>query len=162
MNIVERIQQNLSGMTRSERAVASYFLGNPGDAVFFTLERLAAATDVSTTSVIRFCRRIGFSGFKAFQDAARKDARRLPDLPDKYRRASDLVSQDELLAETLRRDAMCVEQSFSDLSKELLERAVALLAGAKRVALVAVGAACGSPTLSPTTPAPVSRLFVRR
>ena len=41
--------------------MASYFLGHSNDFAFCTLDKIAATMDTSTTSVIRFCRRLGFA-----------------------------------------------------------------------------------------------------
>ena len=71
MNITERIKQEFDTMTKSERQVASYFLGHINDFTFYTLDHIADEIGVSTTSVIRFCRKVGFSGFKEFQDTLR-------------------------------------------------------------------------------------------
>ena len=133
MNIAERIRQNQEEMTRSERTIATCFLTRQSDFAFFTLEQLAENAHVSTATVIRFCRRLGFSGFKAFRDAVREDVRRLPGLPDKYRRALPLFENDRLLAETLRRDEDAVEQSLASLDKAALQKAVKYLSGAERV-----------------------------
>ncbi|MBQ3865402.1 MAG: MurR/RpiR family transcriptional regulator [Clostridia bacterium] len=133
MQIVEEIRQNLAEMTRSERAVASFILANRREAAFATLEKIARTVGVSTTSVIRFCRRIGFSGYKAFQEAVRHDVGRTPDLPDKFRRALPLSREDQLLEETLRQTVACVETSFAEFRREDLARAVTWLKEAKRV-----------------------------
>ncbi len=133
MSIGDLIHQKMGEMTRSERTVASCFLAQQSDFAFFTLDKLAENASVSTTTVIRFCRRLGFPGFKAFQEAVRQDARLLPGLPDKYKRALPLFAEDQLLSETLRRDEDAVEQSLAELNKDTLDRAVDLLSGAARI-----------------------------
>ena len=62
MNIAETIRSKTEQMTRSETSVATYVLEHMNDVAFFTLDELAAQTELSTTSVLRFCRRLGFTG----------------------------------------------------------------------------------------------------
>lgn len=133
MNIAKKIQQNLAEMTRSERAVASFYLASRRDFAFATLEKIAGTVGVSTTSVIRFCRRIGFSGYKALQEAVRADVGCFPDLPDKFRRALPMSREDRLLEETLRQTEACMEESLTMLEPDALARAVTWLKEGRRV-----------------------------
>ena len=73
MSIVEKIRSNLKEMTRSEGQVASFILHQSRDAVYYTLEKMADKSGVSTTSVLRFCRKLGFAGYKDFQEALRAE-----------------------------------------------------------------------------------------
>jgi len=133
MSVVELIKQNLDDMTKSERHVATYYLGHLNDFAFYTLDRIAAEMGTSTTTVIRFCRRLGFSGFKSFQEALRADIKYQPDLPDKFQRTLDNTINDELLAQTIQQDIRCVQQTFHNLPYESLATAVRHIVNAKRV-----------------------------
>jgi len=145
MNTVEKINQNLSAMTKTERDVASFFFGHLNDFAFLSLQRLSGNIGTSTTSVIRFCRRLGFAGFKEFQYALREDMKYQPGLPDKLHRTIDAaegeeksreaagIPGNELLSRTLHQDITCLEQTFRCLPRKRLDRAVELLSGAQRV-----------------------------
>ena len=133
MNIAERIRGALKDMTRSEGAVAAYYLNRGSDFAFMTLEDAAARAGVSTTTVIRFCRRAGFSGYKPFQNAVREEVRRIPGLPEKYSGAKKSAEKNKLLDETLRRSLAAVEDSFSELSEKDLSAAVSLLDRAENI-----------------------------
>ena len=92
MNIVDMISEKLNSMTKSEARVGSYCLVSLSDVAFGTLDGVAENVGVSTTSVIRFCRKLGFSGFGEFQDAVRRGFRYQPSLPDKFLRAADSIT----------------------------------------------------------------------
>ncbi len=131
MNTADHIQQMLEDMTRSERKVAAYFLGHRQEFALNTLECIALDIGVSTTSVIRFCRRLGFSGFKAFQQMLRADFQP-PSLPDKLQRI-DSAPSDALLLQTVQQDIRCIQDTFGDISSDVLSAAVAQIMGARRV-----------------------------
>ena len=133
MHIVEKMKACAEEMTRSERQVAAYFMGHLNDFAFCTLDRLASEIGTSTTSVIRFCRRLGFPGYKAFQAALRDEVRYQPDLPVKLQRTMDNTMGDELLAQTVQQEIRCIQQTFHAISEETLRDAVQLLAEARRV-----------------------------
>lgn len=131
MNTVEIVKNALEDMTRSERQVASHYLAYPNDFAFCTLEGVAAKVDTSTTSVLRFCRRIGFQGFKDLQHAARTQISCQPQLPDKFRRS--VGEGDDLLLRTVGRDIRCIQDTFQSLGEQQIAAAVGLLSCARRV-----------------------------
>lgn len=133
MGISERIRQEFGIMTRSERQVATFVLGHMNDIVFYTLDELANQTDVSTTSVLRFCRRLGLDGFKQFQQTLRTELKYSPNLLDKFQRASENQLGNTLLAQMVQQGILCIQNTFQELPDRLLEDAVARIANARRV-----------------------------
>lgn len=131
MNTVEIIKAALDDMTRSERQVASYYLSHPNDFAFCTLDEIAAKVDTSTTSVLRFGRRIGFRGYKDLQQAARQQISFQPQLPDKFQRSMD--RSDDLLVRVVGRGIQCIQDTFQALDKDQLKEAVSLLCKARNV-----------------------------
>ena len=133
MNVVEQIRLELDSMTKSERQVASYFLGHLNDFTFHTLDQVAGSAGTSTTSVIRFCRRLGYSGYKALQEQLRKEISYQPTLPAKYKRMKDSSLSDSLLAQTLQQGILCIEKTFSEMPGDALAKATEAIMAAKRV-----------------------------
>ena len=131
MNIVEIIKDSLDDMTRSERQVASYYLAQPNDFAFCTLDAIAGKIDTSTTSVLRFSRRIGFKGYKDFQQAVQAQISIQPQLPDKFRRSLDTGTN--LLLQKVARDVQCIQETFAGMDEEQISRALTLVSEAKRV-----------------------------
>lgn len=64
---------NNATLTKTQKMIARYILDNSADACFMTSTEIAEQLGVSESSVIRFSRSLGFSGFMAFQKALRKD-----------------------------------------------------------------------------------------
>ena len=62
---MENIQDLLRSahMTKTQKIIAEYILDNASDACFMTSTEIALKLGVSESSVIRFSRTIGFSGF---------------------------------------------------------------------------------------------------
>ena len=112
MNITEKVKSNFEKMTKSEHRVGTYFILNPNDFAFETLDAIAHKTNASTTSVIRFCRKAGFSGYKAFQEAVRLNFKSDLTLPDKFERALNSDTQDALLLKTVKNAIGCIQKTF--------------------------------------------------
>ena len=132
MSVVEKIRNTFEEMTKSERKIASYFMGHQHDCAFFTLEHLSEEIGTSTTSVIRFSRRIGFAGFKPFQEALREDMRLRQDLPVKFQNTQGRAAG-ELWARTVNADMECLRRTAAEMHPESLAEAVRTIAEAPRV-----------------------------
>lgn len=72
MKELREIIHNAS-LTKTQQMIAEYILDNSADACFMTSTEIAAKLGVSESSVIRFSRSLGFSGFMDFQKSLRKD-----------------------------------------------------------------------------------------
>lgn len=132
MDIVKIIKDNLNKMTKSEYKVATYCLGNLNDFAFHTLDAVAEKIGVSTTSVIRFCRRLGFDGFKPLQEQVRLKFKSSPNLPDKFQRVAKGTTN-ELVTKVLNQNILCVEKTFAEIPYECLCDATHRISNAKRV-----------------------------
>ena len=133
MDFPQLIRQELGRMTKTERTVASYFEGHMQEFAFSTLEAIADSAGTSTTSVIRFCRRLGFSGYKEFQRSLQEVVRVQLDLPDKVERTIRLSGQDGLLHQVIQDGIKNLEETFSHLSPQTLSDAVNRIGHAQRV-----------------------------
>ena len=133
MTLMETVKGALGEMTNSERQVAAYYFGHAGDFAFFTLDKMADAVETSTTSVLRFCRRLGFVGYKDFQQAVRQELHRQPDLLDKLHRTQSSAPGDELLNKTVVQDIACIQQTFTTIPYDRIVDTVRLLWKARRV-----------------------------
>lgn len=71
-----KISAAYSALTYSQRKVANYVQEKYEDVAFETLEKLAAKAGVSTTTVIRFSRALGYSGYSEMQEDIKKRSRR--------------------------------------------------------------------------------------
>lgn len=133
MRIIETIKSNLHNMTKSEQKIAAYFLGNPNTFAFETLDNIAAKIDISTTSVIRFCRKLGFVGYKAFQDCVRTEFKYQLTLPNKFNRTVKAKNTNSQFHLSVKNSINCIEQTFNTIPAEDIHSAIKAISEAKRV-----------------------------
>lgn len=62
-SLVERISAQQPSLTPRSRTLADYILHNPRKVVFMTIKQLAAACQVSESSVVRFIGQMGYRGY---------------------------------------------------------------------------------------------------
>ena len=66
-NLIRRITDNQQKLRKSEAKVARYVLANANGVIKMRIVDLAAKSEVSEPTVIRFCRALGFDGFQSFK-----------------------------------------------------------------------------------------------
>lgn len=71
--VKQMIQDQMADLTRSERQLASVLLQDYPMGGLQSITKLAAAAGVSTPTVIRMARKLGFDGFPDLQDALRDE-----------------------------------------------------------------------------------------
>lgn len=66
-NLIRRMADNQQSLRKSEAKVATYVLAHANDVIKMRIVDLAAQSEVSEPTVIRFCRALGFDGFQSFK-----------------------------------------------------------------------------------------------
>lgn len=133
MNIIESVKQGMEEMTRTERTVASYFTEHPTDFAFYSLDKVARAVGTSTTTIIRFCRTAGFSGYKDLQIHLQEELRYQSSLPGRFQQSASESSDDSLVSRIVNQSIYNINATFSSLSEDLLNETVDLLEHGKRI-----------------------------
>lgn len=66
MDLLNQIRELLPQLTPGERKAAEYILEYPFDAVRFPSSTIADSANTSRSNVVRFCQKLGFSGYSEF------------------------------------------------------------------------------------------------
>ena len=66
-NLIRRITDNHPALRKSEAKVADFVLAHANDVINMRIVDLAAQSEVSEPTVIRFCRALGCDGFQSFK-----------------------------------------------------------------------------------------------
>ena len=133
LNVNEKINSLLSEMTKSEIKIASYFLENANTFAFETLDAIADNIGTSTTSVIRFCRKLGFLGYKDFQNEVRTAVKSNLSLPAKLERIAEVSSDNPKHFQIIKNVMNCIDKTFQNISSDLIYTASNKIAEGKRV-----------------------------
>jgi DNA-binding MurR/RpiR family transcriptional regulator len=73
IGLLLQIKKMLPSLPNQERKVGEYLLQHPRDAMDLTIVSLAKLSRVSTTTVSRFCRRMGFAGCRQMKIALARE-----------------------------------------------------------------------------------------
>ncbi|WP_239256788.1 MurR/RpiR family transcriptional regulator [Listeria ilorinensis] len=73
MNLLAIISSYFPSLTKSEQKVAQFVLTNPDEVENYSINELAEFAEVGESTVVRFCRKVGFPGFQDFKIALAKN-----------------------------------------------------------------------------------------
>lgn len=144
--MTEELRAQLMGvkLTKKEKLIAEYVLDHFTEACFITSTEIAKRLHVSDSSVIRFTRTLGYSGFMDFQKAIRKTyTERINSVSEKITVPSERLK----LSISKLDQSDIVESYFSNVIQNLkscinnndtidFERAAGLIVGSKRKFIV--------------------------
>jgi DNA-binding MurR/RpiR family transcriptional regulator len=144
VSIQTNIQAHLDSYPPSVRRIADAILSRPQIVLELTISELAHSCDTSETSVVRFCRAIGFSGYSPLKlqmaaELATESAQRGGDAP--Y--GSDILATDSLadmVAKISASELFGIQETASSLDLDALQTVIDLVRSAPRTVLFGVDA----------------------
>ena len=139
--LLVRLQFMLQSLPRAEKAVAEYMAAHVAQMSDMTLSMLSDETSVSEATILRFCRRLGYSSYiqlrQAFAFAANEDH---PDSPEPISVADAMPAITAKLIQSVNRS---MEDMNAFISGDY-DRVLAAILGARSIYLFASGDAVTS------------------
>jgi DNA-binding MurR/RpiR family transcriptional regulator len=139
-----RIRGLLPSLSRAERRVGQVIIDEAATAAALTITELARRADTSETTVIRFCRAVGFSGYPELRLRLATEAGRADGGGGGREAVGSDISATDDLAQVVKTiayaDARAVEDTAAQLDVAVLEQVVDAVVAARRVDIYGVGA----------------------
>ena len=138
MNILEKITQNNSQFSKSERKVAEAILADPQTTIHSSIATLAKLSNVSEPTVNRFCRRLDTKGFPDFKlHLAQSLANGTPYV---NRNVDETDGPDEYTRKIFESTMASLEVARQSVDTGIINRVVDLLTQAKKISFFGLGA----------------------
>ena len=137
-----RIRSLLPDLARAEQRVAQVVLADPATVAHRSITEVAEQAGTSETTVTRFCKAIGVSGYPELRISLAADAARTAGRV--HREVGGDIAPDEPLTDVVAKvayaDARAVEETVEQLDLKVLNTVIEALAQAPRVNICGVGA----------------------
>lgn len=136
-NTLLMISSIYSSLTKAEKKVADAVRNNPEEAVMATVTDLSEQAKVGETSVIRFCRKLGFRGYHEFKLSIAQDLVNLPSFTN-----VEIEDEDDPLTiarKITMKNEMMLKNTLDLVNSEELLAAVELMLNAHRIYVFGVG-----------------------
>jgi glucokinase len=136
-SLLGRIQRSLGSLSPAEKRVADYVLDHPRSAMNDPIAQIAAAAGVSQPTVIRVCRSLGCDGLSDFK--LRLASGLTGTVPLTHTQVTGGDTMLELGEKVLGNTASAILHMRGQLNRDVIDRAIELLAGAARIEFYATG-----------------------
>jgi len=137
-----RIRGVYDTLPRSERKVADYVLNHADEVIHSSVTDLAQTLEVSESTVVRFCQRLGYQGYPEFKILLARD------LGTPFRDTYDTLNHRDDVSTVVRKTVQISIQALNDtlavLDPNSVEEAVNLLMNTHHVFLFGCGGSGGS------------------
>ncbi|MBG9795352.1 transcriptional regulator [Paenibacillus dendritiformis] len=136
-NTLLLIRSLYPSLTKTEKKIADYVLRSPDEVLYATVTDLAEKSDAGETSVLRFCRNLGYTSYQEFKLSLAKDLV----TPLKHEE-SEIDEEDDLAAVAQKmtlENVASLEQTLSLLNMKDLQAAVEAIIRSNRIFFFGVG-----------------------
>ena len=108
----QKIQNAYDHLTNTQHTIADFFLEHLDTLPFKRLEELADQIGVSTTSIIRFARSIGYQGYGDMQQDLQQSILGKVSLPERLKSSVQVEKEDHLLLQTFQADVDNIQETL--------------------------------------------------
>ena len=122
---------------RAEKQLAYFVLNNPEKIITLSVNQIAARTKIACSSVIRFCKVIGYSGLKELKINIAKNINSEQNMIFEDIKIGD--RGDKIMAKVFDSTINTLADTLKAINKNSFAKAVSLIANAKRIEFYGVG-----------------------
>lgn len=141
MSCIFKIKNSMNNFSKSEKKIAEYILKNSDYVKTINSTQLAKAAKVGQASIIRFVKKIGFTGFSDFKIKLNQELASITDNENILHSSVTLNDSIEEITKKIAKDSMdSISITQSNLKDSELKKAIKLLADANKIILIGMGA----------------------
>ncbi len=133
MDLFENIKEHMSCMSKGQKKIADFIMGDFNKAVFLTAAKLGKITGVSESTVVRFATMLGFPGYPEFQKAMTEYASKRLSSIDKIDISSNVAKKQPVLEKVLSSDIEKIKLTLDILDNDTFETAINTINNSKKI-----------------------------
>ncbi|HEY4533572.1 MAG TPA: MurR/RpiR family transcriptional regulator [Fusobacterium sp.] len=142
MSVILKLKMMRENFSKMEQKIADYILNHPEEVKQLTTYQVAKICKTSQASIVRFAKKMGFSGYPDFklslsQDIGVRSAKKEVSIIDSEINSDD--SLQEVCQKVAHENVKAIEDTYSLLDFKELEKAVKALAKAKKIMILGAG-----------------------
>ena len=132
-----RLRSMIHTLKPAEKNIGDYVLLDPGAVIHMSISELAVRASVGESTIIRFCRALGYEGYQEFK------LRLAQDLVEPVEYIHENISFDDSIEDLTKKifqtNLKAVEDTMKSLDRGMVEVAAKALADARKIDLYGVG-----------------------
>ena len=140
-DILNQIQNNMSGFSKGQKLIANYILEYYDKAAFMTASRLGKTVSVSESTVVRFAVELGYEGYPEMQRALQEMIRNKLTSVQRLEVANDRIGQGDVLSAVLHSDVDKIRQTLEKADREVFNAAADAILASNKLYILGVRSA---------------------
>lgn len=137
-DVLTRISEKYSSMSKSHKLVADYMTKNFDQAVFMTAAKIGEALEISESTVVRFATFLGYDGFPEFMQALAEQIKGRISASFKIDIRYDQKNQSEVVRAVMESDMEKLQDTIKNLDSDAFDMAVKAILNAKNIYVVGI------------------------
>lgn len=140
-NVLIKIRDMRDSLTPVEKMVADYILNNLEEIPHYSVKELAKQSKTSDASVLRFCKTMGYSGYRSFIVSISAFVGSMDEEEkDEYTDIQPGDSLSTIITNISHNNSRSIEDTLSVIDREQIALAVEAISSCRRIAFFGVGA----------------------
>ena len=135
-NLLVILKSNKIKFSKLQRRVGDYIIKYPLESSFITLETFASRLEISTTTVVRFCLKLGYTGFSELQKDLQDLVKERIAPHGRLEANLKTIKEDTLLAQCAQKSIENITLSQSLISSDICESTISLISTARKIYLI--------------------------
>ena len=137
-DIITRMNEKFSGMSKGHKAIAAYIFDHYDQAVFMTAAKLGETVGVSESTVVRFAMVLDYEGYPQFQETLEEWVKNKFNKVQRIGARYGGSSQSEILTDVLNSDIDKISDTLQNLDPAAFETAVDIILNSKTIYIVGI------------------------
>jgi len=129
------IRTKYSSLSTKEKKIADFILAHPRESVNPSIEELAERIGISESTMVRFAKKLGYSGYQRFRIALARET-----IPAELQLFETEVQEgDDVVDVVFRHACATLEETHAKLNRAVIKEAAQLMTGCRSLLLMGLG-----------------------
>jgi DNA-binding MurR/RpiR family transcriptional regulator len=137
-DLIKRIQEKLSEMSKGQKLIANYIINHYDKAAFMTAARLGEVVGVSESTVVRFAIELGYDGYPKLQKVLQELIKSKLTSVQRIEVSSSRISEDNILRSVLQSDMEKIKFTLEEINQIDFNKIVESILNAKKIYVLGV------------------------
>lgn len=121
IDLIKLIQSKFHNLSKSQKMIAQFIMGNYDKAAFMTAARLGEKVGVSESTVVRFANVIGFIGYPQLQNQLQEMVKTRLTTVQRIEMSSDYSNEESILKNVLNADIENIRSTMDEIDDDVFE-----------------------------------------
>ena len=141
MNLLDKIQDRYSSLSRNQRKVADYIANDRMAASFDSITELSRKIGVSEASLVRFAKQLGYKGYPSLRKELQAEYKNTSGTASRVSDAVTTVGERTFPDSMFQHDIELIKETQASLTKTSFTQAVSMIFRAKKIFIIGFRAA---------------------